>query len=218
MSTWRRRATLLLPEQRRYVQSARSPLVLWQHLYAFAVDVCRSGTVSDSLLRRLFAYARESRSNPASAVRTSVCSEFYEKLFDDEMARSHLQRHLCETEFLELEPALVRRFTPEEYLGIRSTFHAVRQELDSGTTLGAARRLKDALLGGAAPERADDIRRAWMNTLPLLEVHEDGVGLELFIDNVSDLEPPIPADLKSHLVELLKSTGAQGLAGRGGAA
>ena len=52
--------------------------------------------------------------------------------------------------------------------------------------------------------------------LPLLEVHEYLVGLEIFIDNVSCLEPPIPADFESQLLDLLRSTGAQGLAGKGG--
>ena len=216
MSTWRRRATQLLPEQRQYVQSARSPLVLWQHLYTFAVDACRRGAVGDDLLRRLFAYARESRSNPASTVGIFVCSEFYEKLFDDEVARTHFQRHLSETEFLEFEPILARRFTPKEFQGLRETFYAVRQEMDSGTTLGAVRQLKDELLSGAASECAHDVYRAWSMALPLLEVHEYLVGLEIFIDNVSCLEPPIRSDLESQLLDLLKSTGAQGLAGKGG--
>lgn len=208
MSTWRRRAAQLLPERRHYVQSARSPLALWQCLYTFAVDACRDGTVSDDLLRRLFAYARESRSNPASIVGTPVSSEFYEKLFDDEVARLHFQRCLSETEFLALEPILARRFTPMEFLRLRETFYAQRQELDGATTLGAVRRLKDDLLAGASPERAADICRAWRMALPVLEVHEDLVGLEIFIDNVSCLQPPISRDLDAQLLDLLKSMGS----------
>ena len=72
------------------------------------------------------------------------------------------------------------------------------------------------LLSGAASECAHDVYRAWSMALPLLEMHEDLVGLEIFIDNVSCLEPPIPADFESQLLDLLRSTGAQGRAGKGG--
>lgn len=204
MSTWRRKATQLLPEQRRCIQMARSPLALWQQMYAFAVDGCRSGTVDDDLLQRLFQVACDSRSSASAKVRAAVQSEFYHRLFEDEVARLHFRRHLRETEFLELEAELARGATSLPWRELRTSFYEARADLDSGTTLGAARRLKDEILDAATPEAAEQVREAWAIVLPLLEVHEDVVGLEIFMDNLSELTAPIRGDLESRLRETLE--------------
>jgi hypothetical protein len=172
--------------------------------------------MNDDLLRRLFQYARESRGGPAVGARTAVHSQFYERLFEDEVARLSFRRHLTETEFLELEPTFARRFGSSELAEIRSMFYEARLALDGGTTLGAARRIKDDLLDAVAPEVAEHVRQAWAMSLPLLEVHEDVIGLEIFLDNISNLAAPIRGELKSCLSELLERTRARVSAGNEG--
>lgn len=216
MSSWRRRALELLPEQRGCIQSANSPRTLWQHLTTSAIEGCRRSALRDEFLRKLFQYARESCRGPSPDIRASVYAEFYERLFEDELVRPHLLRYLQETEFLELEPALSRRWGSRELAAIRAQFYSALRESQRGTTLAAAREVKDELLGSMAPEAADVVRGARLMSLPLLEVHEDVIALEMFIDTVSCLEPPISSGFESRLADLLRMVRGRTRAGTPG--
>src|SRR4051812_40200878 len=121
MSAWRRHAAALLPDHRRLGDSAESPVALWEQLYAVAVN----GAHDDGLLRRVFQVAKDSASAEA---RAAVKSEFYEKLFDDETARPHLQRHLRETQFLTLEPLLATRFSADQLAALHVDFYRALAE------------------------------------------------------------------------------------------
>jgi hypothetical protein len=211
MSAWRRKAAQLLPEQRRCIETASSPLVLWRQLYAFALEICHRDTVDGELLQRLFRYAWDCHRSPAEDVETAVHAGFYERLFDDEVATPHFLPHLRETELLELEPWLARRIPSDDFARIRAAFYRARAELDNGTTLGAARQLKDELVDSGTPEVAELARRAWTIVLPLLEVREDVVGLEILLDSVSDMATPIRGHVESRLRELLEGAKAGAL-------
>jgi len=167
-------------------------------------------------LQRLFQYARESCKSATPDIRASVCSEFYERLFEEALVRPQLLRYLQETEFLEFEPALSRRLSSSELAAIRTQFYSALRESERGTTLAAARKVKDELLGSMAPEAADVVRGAWSISLPLFEVHEDVIALEIFIDSVSCLETPIPNGFESRLADLLRTARGRTHAGAPG--
>jgi hypothetical protein len=205
MSAWRRYARVYLPDYRQLVDRAESPMALWRDLYSAATNACAQRAVDSDLLRRIVEYARACRASPADDVRVAVRSEFFERLFDDAGVRSTFQSLLTETEFRAMEPLLSSRFSPDQYAALQTDFYRTRAEVEAGTTLAKLRQIKDEILDASLDEHKVSVRRAWTNVLGLLEVHEDLIAVENFIDNLYGV--PISPGQDAYLKDLLSQVG-----------
>jgi len=166
------------------VDRAESPALLWRELYAVAMNACAQHPVDADLARRLIEYARACQASAASDVRAAVHSEFWERLFDDAGLSAVFQGLVSESEFREMESVLLARFLPDRYAALRADFYRARAEADAGTTLAKLRQIKDEILETCPAEHRASVLYAWTNVLELLEVRENFLGVDTFIDNL----------------------------------
>lgn len=203
MSAWRRKGAALLPEHRWLIEHAESPSALWRQLYAIAVDLGSSSAADSNFLNRLFRYAKICWDSPTEATGSAVRREFYERLFDHEGARDHLQRLLAETEFRALEPSLSARFPPDQFAVLRAGFFRSLAEVEGTTTTGMVRRIKNEILADCTEGERHLVEAAWAQSLRLFEVGELQIGLETFLECLPEFSMPSAGEFEKRLGQLL---------------
>jgi hypothetical protein len=165
------------------------------------MNASAQGPIDADLPRRLIEYARVCRASPAGDVRAAVHSEFWERLFDDARLRSLFQGILSETEVRAMEPLLLARLPLDQYAALQADFYRIRAETETGTFLAKLRQIKNEILETCPADHKTSVRDAWTNVLGLLEVGEDFLGIDIFIDNLDEV--PISPSQRLRLQDLL---------------
>ena len=202
MSAWRRGALALLPSQRWRIERAPSPEALCSQLHDLAVATCAQLPVDERLLGGIFACARRCSSPSGSEGSDAASSCFYTRLLDDPLLRSWIPRFMTERAFLGLAPTLAARVGAEQFAVFEAEFFRGLARAEEGTRIGALRAIKDDLLTAAPDDAKAMIRSSWALVGELLEVGEEVVGLEIFLDNLSDAEISIPPAIGARLTRL----------------
>jgi hypothetical protein len=128
MSAWKRVALEKLPEYKRLITSAGSPMELWVELNCHFFDACKAG--QDDLVGRFYQYARWCLRSPGKGLELSeagtaaVCG-FYEHLPRDVIARRDLRRWITRTEFNDLRAAFQYLLTESEFGELEAEFLGV---------------------------------------------------------------------------------------------
>ena len=127
MSAWRRVALEKLPEYRRIIDEARSPMALWLELCLQFEDLYRTETLNDRLIRSFFDYARWCVEQPKegeflSDAGTAACCAFFEHLPKHDAIRRDLRRWLTREEFLGLRVTFGYHLSKEEFVSFESEF------------------------------------------------------------------------------------------------
>jgi hypothetical protein len=119
MSAWKRVALETLPEYRRIIEAATSPMSLWVELDSRFLEAFEARG-SDDLIRRFYEYARWCRQSPGTgnhlsdAGTAAVCA-FYEHLPRHPIVRRDLGRWLTRAEFNDLKEVFRSRLSEEDF-------------------------------------------------------------------------------------------------------
>jgi hypothetical protein len=126
MSAWKRVALERLPEYRRVIDDAESPMALWVELHSHFQEAYQTDA-SDDLIRRFYEYARWCRQSPgrdselSDAGTAAVCA-FYEHLPRDAAARHDLGRWLTRAEFSDLREVFRYHLSEHEFAEFEAEF------------------------------------------------------------------------------------------------
>ena len=129
MSAWKRVALEKLPEYRRHIDTADSPMALWIELRLKFEDVYRVKPLDEDLIRRFFQYARWCWQSPGkdgylSDAGTAVACAFYEHLPQSDAICRDLPRWLTRTEFGELRDVFRYHLSEPEFADFETDFLA----------------------------------------------------------------------------------------------
>ena len=94
MSAWRKQALEKLPECRRLIEAADSPMALWIELLGECQDASRNQ--AEDLICRFYEFARCCWQSPSADVRTAVACAFYEHLPTTPELRRDMPRRFAE--------------------------------------------------------------------------------------------------------------------------
>ena len=126
MSAWRREGLQRLPECRRLIEAAESPMALWIELLGACEDACKKQ--AEDLLRRFYDFARWCWQSPDGDTRTAVACAFYEHLPTTPVLRRDMPRRLGRAAFGELREVFRYHLSPEEAAAFEQEFLAAEQE------------------------------------------------------------------------------------------
>ena len=125
MSAWRRKAIEFLPECRRKIEIADSPMALWVDLYLEFEDAVRDG--KESLQRRFLKYAAWCISpaagpSPTDASTAAVCA-FYESIGGDKAMWRLFRKWFSRREFLDIRETFAYHLSADEYEQLLNTYY-----------------------------------------------------------------------------------------------
>lgn len=127
MSAWKRVALEKLPEYRKLVDAADSPMALWIELHLKFEDAHRLPVPDADLVRRFYEYARWCWQSPGSGdlrsdAGTAVACAFYEHLPQNKAICRDLPRWLTNAEFAELREVFRYHLSEPEFSNFESEF------------------------------------------------------------------------------------------------
>ena len=131
MSAWRRNALDRLPEYRKLIVAAESPMTLWIELHSAFEEVYCMASPDDSVIRRFYDFARWCRESPghggylSDAGTAAVCA-FYEHLPVEIAIRRDLHRWISREEFTSLSAAFRYHLSAAEFTAFESEFIAAK--------------------------------------------------------------------------------------------
>jgi hypothetical protein len=126
MSAWRREALRRLPEHRKVIEAAASPMTLWIELLGICEDACRAS--DESMVHRVYDFAHWCWQTPGVDVRTAVACAFYEHLPRKPALRRDLPRRLGRAAFSELRGIFGYHLSPEEAAKFEAEFIEAEQK------------------------------------------------------------------------------------------
>ena len=122
MSAWRRVAIEMLPEFRKEIAQADTPMALWVEIGFRFQDAFEKG--DEDLARRYFKYAEScldtAKQQPTEASTAAWCA-FYEHLPDIPSLAEQLHRYMPRSRFLQVQDAFRYHTTPEEFEHLQRT-------------------------------------------------------------------------------------------------
>lgn len=130
MSLWRRIAIEKLPELHRKIADADNCFAVWMELGYELSRLYREEFLNESLIARIYEYARWCFSRPNNAyLATAVAVCFYEDIPKDPRARRDTARWLTMEEFELLRPAFAYHLSEAELKVFIREFREQKQKL-----------------------------------------------------------------------------------------
>ncbi len=125
MSAWRRQALQNLPEFRRVIEAADTPMALWVEL----LDECQDGyrRQDEELIPRFYEFARWCWQSSSAEVRTAVACAFYEHLPTTPESRRDMPGRFGRAAFGELREVFLYHLSPDEAIAFEREFFEAEQ-------------------------------------------------------------------------------------------
>jgi hypothetical protein len=126
MSAWRREAVQRLPEHRRVIETAESPMALWIELFLACENACKNS--DEDMVRRFYDFARWCWQSQSADVRTAVACAFYEHLPRTPVLRRDMPRRFGRSAFTELQDVFRYHLSPDEAATFEREFFEAEQK------------------------------------------------------------------------------------------
>ncbi len=126
MSAWRREALQRLPNHKRTIEQAESPMALWIELRGVCERALENDPIAEEDAGAIFAYARHCLESRHPDLPTAVACAFYENIVTSEAVQAHIHRWVSGQEFRDLEPIFRYHLDEEEFTRFASKVEANR--------------------------------------------------------------------------------------------
>jgi hypothetical protein len=108
------------------IESAETPMALWIELLSACQDACQRS--DESMIRRIYEFARWCWQSPSVEVRTAVACAFYEHLPTTPVLRHDMPRRFGRAAFTELREVFQYHLSPEEATEFEREFFEAEQK------------------------------------------------------------------------------------------